>query len=143
MSDGWLWVGATVGLAWGGTACQRVLTAAAVSAGLANILLIFLKGRVRRLRPCDTTLSWPRDVRPVLFFPSDRYSFPSGHALNAFAVGSVLTLAFPAGTLPLLLVAASVASSRVFLGLHFLSDVLAGSAIGILIGVSVFYVLLG
>lgn len=60
-----------------------------------------------------------------------------------FALASVLTLAFPLLALPLLLVAASVAASRVVLGLHYLSDVVAGSAIGTLIGASVFHLLLG
>ena len=58
-------------------------------------------------------------------------------------VASVVALAFPVLAVPLLLVAASVAASRVVLGLHFLSDVLAGSAIGALIGVSAFHYLLG
>jgi len=34
--------------------------------------------------------SW--DVSPLGWFPSDRFSFPSGHALNAFAIGSVLAV---------------------------------------------------
>jgi len=62
--------------------------------------------------------------------------------LNAFAIGSVLALAFPLLAAPVLIVAASVAASRVVLGLHFLSDVLAGSLLGALIGASVYVVLL-
>jgi len=58
-------------------------------------------------------------------------------------LGTVLALAFPLTVVPVFLVAASVAASRVVLGLHFLSDVLAGSALGALIGGSVFFALLG
>ncbi len=82
-------------------------------------------------------------MAPLLYVPSDRYSFPSGHSLNAFALGTVLALAFPLTAVPVFLVAASVAASRVVLGLHFLSDVFAGSALGALIGGSVFVVLRG
>lgn len=141
LGDGWLWLCAAVVLAAGGSECHRVLAAAAVSAGLANIVLVLVKGQVRRPRPCDVARPWnPKATRR--YVPSDRYSFPSGHSLNAFAIGSVLALSFPPLAAPLLLVAASVAASRVVLGRHFLSDVLAGSALGALIGGSVFLVFL-
>ncbi|MCG6928590.1 MAG: phosphatase PAP2 family protein [Acidobacteria bacterium] len=77
------------------------------------------------------------DVDPLTWFPSDRFSFPSGHALNAFAIGSVIALAFPLLAVPVLLLAVSVAASRVVLGLHWLSDVLVGSLADGLIGLSV------
>jgi undecaprenyl-diphosphatase len=73
-------------------------------------------------------------VDPLGWFASDRFSFPSGHALNAFAIGTVVALAFPIAAVPVLALAASVAASRVVLGLHWLSDVLAGSLAGLLIG---------
>ena len=141
LGDGWFWLSAAVVLSAGGGGCHRVLGAAAVSAGLANIVLVLVKGRVRRPRPCD--LARPRNPGPTLrYLPCDRYSFPSGHSLNAFAIASVLVLSFPPLAAPLLLVAASVAASRVVLGRHFLSDVLAGSALGALIGGLVFVVML-
>lgn len=59
-------------------------------------------------------------------------SFPSGHAANAFATAVVLTGFGSLGYIPLLL-AGIVAFSRVYLGTHYLSDVLAGSTIGIVI----------
>jgi len=46
----------------------------------------------------------------------------------------VIALAFPFLAAPVLMVAASVAASRVVLGLHFLSDVLAGSLLGAIVG---------
>jgi undecaprenyl-diphosphatase len=78
------------------------------------------------------------DVEPLAWFPGDRFSFPSGHALNSFAIGTVVALAFPFLALPVLAVAASVAASRVVLGLHWLSDVIAGAIVGALIGAGVF-----
>ena len=58
------------------------------------------------------------------------------------SIGSVLALAYPLLAAPVLGVALSVAASRVVLGLHFLSDVLAGSLLGVIIGASAFVRLL-
>ena len=140
LGDGWLWLLAGVALAVGHE--NRVLAAAAVAMGISNIALVLLKSRVRRPRPCDFEKPRAFAVEPLLHFPSDRYSFPSGHSLNAFAMGTVLALSFPALAGPVLALAASVAASRVVLGLHFLSDVLAGALLGALIGTAVFAVFL-
>ena len=82
--DGWLWLAVGLALAAGGSDGHRVLAAAAVSAGLANILQVLVKRRVRRTRPCDCELVSRNayGVKPLGHFPSDRYSFPSGHALE-------------------------------------------------------------
>lgn len=142
LGDGWLWLLAGAVLAArGDNDSHRVLVAAAVTAGLANIVVVLLKGRVRRPRPCDFAKPRHFDVAPLICVPSDRYSFPSGHSLNAFALALVLALGFPPIAVPVFLVAASVAASRVVLGLHFPSDVLAGSAMGALIGGCVFALL--
>lgn len=135
--DGWLWLAMALFLAAGGDRGLRVLAAGAVSAGLANALLVLTKSQVHRPRPCERVRPAHFDVDPLTWFPSDRFSFPSGHALNAFAVGSVIALAFPLLAVPVLLLSASVAASRVVLGLHWLSDVLVGSLAGGLIGLSV------
>jgi undecaprenyl-diphosphatase len=142
LGDGWLWLLAGAVLALGGRHEHRVLAAAAVAMGISNVTLVLLKARVRRPRPCD--IEKPRGFaeKPLLHFPSDRYSFPSGHSLNAFAMGTVLALSFPVMAGPVLALAASVAASRVVLGLHFLSDVLAGALVGALIGTSVYVIFL-
>ena len=57
-------------------------------------------------------------------------SFPSGHATTAFAAAVVLTLWFPRGAVPFLGLAVLVGCSRVMLGVHFPSDVLAGALLG-------------
>jgi undecaprenyl-diphosphatase len=61
--------------------------------------------------------------------------------MNAFAVATVLSLAFPAVGPAFVVVAASIALSRLVLGQHFVSDVAAGSAIGALVGALSFYLL--
>ncbi len=60
-------------------------------------------------------------------------SFPSNHAANAFAAAGILSAAFPPAAPALYLVAAMIAYSRVYVGVHFPSDVLAGALIGWLI----------
>jgi undecaprenyl-diphosphatase len=142
LGNGWLWLATAALLAASGNRGLQVLSAGTVAAGVANALLLCLKGRVRRPRPCERAKTRHFDVDPLAWFPSDRFSFPSGHALNAFAIGSVIALAFPIVAVPVLAVAASVAASRVVLGLHWVSDVLAGALVGLLIGTTVWLALL-
>ena len=62
------------------------------------------------------------------------YSFPSGHAVYAFAVATLLTGRFKKHGVIFYSLAALVAFSRVYMGAHYPSDVLIGAAIGIMIG---------
>ena len=71
-----------------------------------------------------------------MILPPDKYSFPSGHSITAFAIALSIGLFYPNCKSVLLAVAMLIASSRIILGMHFLSDVLAGSAIGIALGTS-------
>jgi membrane-associated phospholipid phosphatase len=63
-------------------------------------------------------------------------SFPSGHTLEAFAVATVLSIMFSGKkiVIPLFIWATLVAYSRMALGVHYPSDVLAGIVIGVFIG---------
>ncbi len=138
LADRWLWPATAVSLLALGREGFRALAAAAVAATVANGLQLFAKRRVRRARPCERARPLAFDVALLGWFPSDRFSFPSGHALNAFAVGCVVALAFPAAAVPVLALASSIAISRVVMGLHWLSDVLAGALVGALIGALAF-----
>lgn len=63
-------------------------------------------------------------------------SFPSGHAATAFAAATAISALEPRLARPLLVLAALVAFSRVYLGVHFPFDVLAGAAFGASIGIA-------
>ena len=84
-----------------------------------------LKRRTGRRRPYE--------VVPAVYAgaaPLDAFSFPSGHTLHAVAFTLVAASYFPALAGPLAAFTLLVAASRVGLGLHYPSDVLAGAAIG-------------
>ena len=63
-------------------------------------------------------------------------SFPSRHAYSAFVIASLSWLVHPVIPAALGIVAALICVTRVLLGLHFIRDVVAGSLIGLLVGVT-------
>jgi undecaprenyl-diphosphatase len=131
--DGWLWyaTGAFVTL-FGGRERFWAVLAAVISVGLGILLFRRLKRMIGRKRPCALA---PHCWATLL--PPDQFSFPSGHTITAFAVTLALSQFYPIMLPGLLFCAASVAASRILLGMHFLTDVLAGAAIGSGIGLSV------
>jgi membrane-associated phospholipid phosphatase len=68
-------------------------------------------------------------------FQSGHDSFPSGHAFSAFAMAAVLSSFYPAGRWIWYSLAVLVAFTRVYIGAHFASDVLAGAVLGVWIGI--------
>ena len=107
----------------------RGAPAIGVAAAMGVGLFCVLKQMARRPRPCALA---PHAWATLL--PPDQVSFPSGHTMTAFAVITPLLLWSPEMALGLLFCALSVAASRIVLGMHFLSDVVAGAALGVLVG---------
>ena len=68
----------------------------------------------------------------------DKYSFPSGHTTAAFTIGVMLSLFCPPITFLLILLASLVGISRIYLGVHYPSDVFAGAILGTLSSLLVF-----
>lgn len=66
----------------------------------------------------------------LLLPPPHSFSFPSGHAANAFASGIVLARKLPALAWPALILAVAITFSRVYVGVHYPLDILAGSLVG-------------
>ena len=124
--DGWLWCAMGLAILWlGGTRRFPAIGAAALAAGVGIAVFLNLKKATGRQRPCALE---PHCWATLL--PPDRFSFPSGHTITAFAVAVSLSRFYPELAAGLIFCALSVAASRIVLGMHFLSDVLAGAAIG-------------
>jgi undecaprenyl-diphosphatase len=134
--DGWLWY--TLGLIlvlFGGPHRFAAIGAAASGAVAGIFVFRSLKHASHRKRPCEIE---PHCWSSIL--PPDKYSFPSGHSITSFAVAIAIGLFYPELLGTLLTVATLIAASRIILGMHFLSDVLAGSAIGVILGVLGYHV---
>lgn len=132
LGDGWLWYGLMAALAIVGGARGRATALQMIGTGLIGWLMYrTLKRRTRRSRPFRVIPGVIARAPPL-----DEYSFPSGHTLQAISLGIVAAHGFPVLALPLMLFALLVATSRVVLGLHYPSDVLAGTIIGALLGLA-------
>lgn len=108
----------------------------AATGQVALLLYRHLKRHTRRPRPFTVDHHIRAWVAPL-----DEYSFPSGHTLHAVAFTGVALAHYPLLAVLLLPFTTAVALSRVVLGLHYPSDVLAASALGgLLAGSSVWLV---
>lgn len=126
LGDGVLWYGIILALPIvHGVAAVRV-SLQMVAVGLVSYLLYrWLKRATGRPRPCQTEPGILRSVAPL-----DEFSFPSGHTMHAVAFTIVLVAYYPAWGALAIPFTALVALSRLVLGLHYPSDVIAGALIG-------------
>lgn len=108
----------------------ETLVAHLVAGGI-NTLLKHLVGRGRpKFMHGDHSVFIP-------FGGSGWDSFPSGHAMATCAVATVLAVRFPKLRWVMILIALAVSLSRLFRGSHFLTDIVAGAVLGVLIGAAV------
>jgi undecaprenyl-diphosphatase len=126
LGDGSFWASmAVVLLALQGNDALPMVLRMLVTGAAGLLLYRFMKNRLVRQRPyinhgdilCGTA-------------PLDQYSFPSGHTLHATSFAIMLSQFEPLLTPIVVPFAMLVAVSRVILGLHYPSDVVAGAAIG-------------
>lgn len=92
-----------------------------------------LKNGLKRRRPPEVIPAFQSTITA-----SDKFSFPSGHSAAAFLLANLTALFYGVVAWPLYVWASFVALSRVVLGVHFPSDILAGIGLGTVVG---FYVL--
>lgn len=129
LGNGWLYAvlsAALLALRIEGSA--RFVFCSTVSILLAFVVYPPLKVLLARARPCEYDSTLSNGIGPL-----DRYSCPSGHAMTAAAYGVTMAHSWDAGLMAGIILAVTIGWSRVATGHHYVTDVLLGTAIGILI----------
>ena len=119
--DGPLYAVLAALLWWQGESERELIKLALLAFAIELPLYLLLKNSLKRQRPVGL---------PVFITPSDRYSLPSGHTAAAFLMATILTTGFPLWAPLLFGWAALVGASRLLLGVHYLSDLVAGALLG-------------
>jgi len=128
--DGWLWYAlAVIVLTFGGEERVLAVSASVLAAWTGIGVFLVAKRLTGSRRPCHIA---PHCWSKLL--PPDQFSFPSGHTITAFSIVTPLMVLYPDYSVQLGFCALSIAASRIILGMHFLSDVVAGAAVGSILG---------
>lgn len=132
-NGGFIWILTSVILFIIGKRMEALILLSALLTG-AVICNLFLKKAAARKRPCQIN----GNVKIKIGIPKD-YSFPSGHTMSSFTAAAVLLhISIPLGC-SAAAVAALIGFSRLYLYVHFPSDVAAGAVLGSALGTSVWY----
>jgi len=131
-----LWMGIAALLAvFGGDKGRRTALEGMIAIGINSFVANMLfKNIARRKRPTDRVPEERRLVQP------ESSSFPSGHTASAAAFSGIVDRAYPKLWLPINGLAATVGFSRVYTGVHYPGDVLAGWLLGKSVALVVSYV---
>lgn len=137
----WVWPLVIVILAilWKGEARGRwmVLLAVIAVAFIDPVIYRILKPLFGRIRPChEIALEWIRIIDGC----GGKYGFPSSHAANLFGIAVVAGSFYKRTRFYLYPVAILVAIGRMYLGVHYPSDVMGGAVFGAAAGFAVIYI---
>lgn len=102
---------------------------AAIAFALELPIYFILKHSIKRDRPFNAH----EDIENMVY-PIDEYSFPSGHTTAAFLVAFIICAFLPVLAPILYTFAVLVGLSRIYLGVHYPGDILAGAVFGTFIG---------
>lgn len=98
---------------------------------ISSIMQILLQVIIKRIFNRERPYEKYEDISHAMA-PPDKFSFPSGHTAGAFAIAFVFYYFFPILFVPMLVIASLIAFSRIYLGLHYPTDVLAGIVLGLI-----------
>ena len=87
---------------------------------------LLVKNSIKRNRPHDAIQGFKAFLKP-----SDKFSFPSGHTAGAFLMATLISHYYPDFAPFAFLMAVLIGCSRVLLGVHFPTDILAGMILGV------------
>jgi len=126
-ADGWLYVLLPLlYLAAGSQGAETFIGLALIAFAVERLVYFVLKNTCRRRRPPDLLPGFRS-----LVIASDKFSFPSGHTSAAFLFSGLCAGEFgPLAAILLYPWACAVGASRVILGVHFPTDIVAGAALG-------------
>lgn len=132
---GWFWIAVTI-LLLVLPLNRKMGVQAAISLILTVIICnIILKPSIMRCRPC-----WLEpEVQLLVKVPHD-YSFPSGHSNASFAVATAIFTRNKKLGIPALILAAAIAISRLYVFVHWPTDVLVGTLTGICGGIISYFI---
>ena len=119
----WILIAVLAAIYWRRPAIFLYVTLADLIAGVSSALLRHAIGRER------PTLRFP-EPHPLVHVPGNP-SFPSGHAATSFACAATLAWLTPLSPVALYALAALIAFSRVYVGVHYTLDVIGGAALGL------------
>ncbi len=130
-SFGFIWLAIAVGISGFSWSRPWLWTRVGAVILISESISGALKEWIERDRPAVAD----PDPETLVELPST-FSFPSGHATVSFACATTLALAVPRLAVPLYALAAAISWSRVYVGVHYPLDVLAGAALGVGIAIA-------